>query len=181
MRAILEVLEGPLTGRCIEVCPGNNVSFGRTVNSHVAVTGDEYMSGRHFAVENTGSEVFIQDLGSANGTFVNGRQVDRTPAAPQDVIAAGVSKFRLWMSAKNSSATTAAQPVGDLAKTQEITSRATVGPTNTKGCMWTPSTSTACPSTAIWIPTGIRSSEPLSNSGAAPTSPACDKPPVRSI
>jgi predicted component of type VI protein secretion system len=53
------------------------------------------MSGRHFAVENTGVALFVHDLGSSNGTFVNGRQVDRAPAAPQDLITAGASQFRV--------------------------------------------------------------------------------------
>jgi pSer/pThr/pTyr-binding forkhead associated (FHA) protein len=95
MRAILEVLEGPLTGRRIEVYPGHSISFGRNVRADIAVPGDGYMSGRHFAVENTGEACFVHDLGSSNGTFVNGTRVDRVPAATQDLIAAGSSKFRL--------------------------------------------------------------------------------------
>ena len=95
MRAILEVLEGPLTGRRIEVYPGHSVSFGRTVKADIAVPGDGYMSGRHFAVENSGDTLFVHDLGSSNGTFVNGNRVERGPAVAQDLIAAGSSKFRL--------------------------------------------------------------------------------------
>ena len=95
MRAILEVLEGPLTGRRIEVYPGHSVSFGRTVKADIAVPGDGYMSGRHFAVENTGDTLLVHDLGSSNGTFVNGTRVERAPAVAQDLIAAGSSKFRL--------------------------------------------------------------------------------------
>jgi hypothetical protein len=97
MRAILEVLEGPLLGRRIEVYPGHSISFGRTVKADIAVPGDGYMSGRHFAVENTGDILFVHDLGSSNGTFVNGARVDRAPAAAQDTIAAGSSKFLLHL------------------------------------------------------------------------------------
>jgi hypothetical protein len=95
MRAILEVLEGPLAGRRIEVYPGHSISFGRTVKADIAVPGDGYMSGRHFAVENTGDILFVHDLGSSNGTFVNGSRVERAPAVAQDLIAAGSSKFVL--------------------------------------------------------------------------------------
>ena len=97
MRAILEVLEGPLVGRRIEVYPGHSISFGRTVKADIAVPGDGYMSGRHFAVENTGDTLFVHDLGSSNGTFVNGVRVDRAPAVSQDLVAAGSSKFRLHL------------------------------------------------------------------------------------
>lgn len=95
MRAILEVLEGPLMGRRIEVYPGHSISFGRTTKADIAVPGDGYMSGRHFAVENTGNTLFVHDLGSSNGTFLNGNRVDRSPAGPLDLIAAGSSKMRV--------------------------------------------------------------------------------------
>ena len=95
MRAILEVFEGPLAGRRIEVYPGHSYSFGRTVKADIAVPGDGYMSGRHFAVENTGDVLLVHDLGSSNGTFVNGVRVEKAPAVAQDIIAAGSSKFRL--------------------------------------------------------------------------------------
>ena len=97
MRAILEVLEGPLLGRRIEVYPGHSISFGRTAKADIAVPGDGYMSGRHFAVENTGEILYVHDLGSSNGTFVNGNRVERGPAVAQDLIAAGSSKFRLHL------------------------------------------------------------------------------------
>ncbi len=119
MRARLEVLEGPLAGHSIEVQPGHNLSFGRTVKADIAVPGDGYMSGRHFAVENTGCALFVHDLGSSNGTFVNGQQVDRAPAAPQDLIAAGSSRFRVSYEED----TSAAPPV-DLSRTLPASTRA---------------------------------------------------------
>ena len=104
MRAILEVLEGPLTGRRIEVYPGHSISFGRNVRADIPVPGDGYMSGRHFQVENTSEGCFVRDLGSSNGTFVNGSRVERVPAAPQDLIAAGSSKFRLLVETEDPAA-----------------------------------------------------------------------------
>lgn len=126
MRAILEVLEGPLVGRRIEVYPGHSVSFGRTVKADVAVPGDGYMSGRHFAVENTGEALVVHDLGSSNGTFVNGVRVDRGPAQAQDIIAAGSSKFKLVMEAEDPAASesllskTSTMPQSSFAETQSL-------------------------------------------------------------
>lgn len=97
MRAILEVLEGPLMGLRIEVHSGRNITIGRTINADIAVSGDCYMSARHFALENTGDTLFVRDLYSSNGTFVNGLRVYWAPAAAQDVIVAGSSKFRLHL------------------------------------------------------------------------------------
>jgi hypothetical protein len=115
MRAILEVLEGPLLGRRIEVYPGHSISFGRTVKADIAVPGDGYMSGRHFAVENTGDILFVHDLGSSNGTFVNGNRVERAPAAAQDTIAAGSSKFLLHIEEEDPAAA-----VGMLSRTSTM-------------------------------------------------------------
>ena len=122
MRAILEVLEGPLMGRLIEVYPGHSISFGRTVKADIAVPGDGYMSGRHFAVENTGETLFVHDLGSSNGTFVNGVRVDRAPAIAQDLIAAGSSKFRLNLEEEDPAAS-----AGLLSRTSTMP-RTNIGP-----------------------------------------------------
>lgn len=120
MRAKLEVLEGPLAGRSIEVLAGRNISFGRTLGD-IAVPGDGYMSGRHFAVENTGGALFIRDLGSSNGTFVNGRQVDRASAATHDLIAAGNSRFRVELEPDDPP-----RPMVDLSRTLPASTRAYV-------------------------------------------------------
>ncbi|BDC51591.1 hypothetical protein F183_A39060 [Bryobacterales bacterium F-183] len=95
MRAIFEVVEGPLAGRRIELLPGQAIAFGRTTKSDVSIPGDGYMSGRHFEVQNAAAGCVVRDLGSSNGTFVNGTRVNEQVLQPQDMIAAGSSKFRL--------------------------------------------------------------------------------------
>ena len=39
---------------------------------------DQFVSTVHARVFRRGDEVFVEDLGSRNGTFVNGQQVDGT-------------------------------------------------------------------------------------------------------
>ncbi len=95
MRAILEVVEGPLTGRRIEIQRGQAIAFGRTTKSDISIPGDGYMSGRHFQVESTDSGFLVRDLGSSNGTFLNGNRVSDAAIQSLDLIAAGSSKFRL--------------------------------------------------------------------------------------
>lgn len=95
MRAIFEVVEGPLAGRRIELNPGQSIAFGRTTKSDVSIPGDGYMSGRHFEVQNAAGAFLVRDLGSSNGTFVNGARVNEQPLQDEDMIAAGSSKFRL--------------------------------------------------------------------------------------
>jgi adenylate cyclase len=51
--------------------------------------GDPAVSGRHFQVEAAGREFFIRDLGSRNGTFVNGRRIRYAELLPGDEVLAG--------------------------------------------------------------------------------------------
>jgi hypothetical protein len=50
---------------------------------------DEAVSGRHFQVETLGREVFIRDLDSRNGTFLNGRSIRYCELRPGDEVLAG--------------------------------------------------------------------------------------------
>jgi hypothetical protein len=112
MRAILEVVEGPLAGRRIEIQPGQTIAFGRTPKSDIPIPGDGYLSGKHFQVENSGEACLVRDLGSSNGTFVNGNRVSDQPLQSLDLIAAGSSKFRLHLE----------EAVQDFSKTSTIPS-----------------------------------------------------------
>ncbi|MEZ5330810.1 MAG: FHA domain-containing protein [Thermoanaerobaculia bacterium] len=50
---------------------------------------DAAVSRRHFQVEAAGSEFFIRDLDSSNGTWVNGRRIRYTELADGDEVRAG--------------------------------------------------------------------------------------------
>ena len=54
------------------------------------------VSGRHARLRRSGDRVLIEDLGSSNGTFVNGRRIaGPTEVAPGDLIVLGAEPFRL--------------------------------------------------------------------------------------
>jgi len=62
-------------------------TFGRT---HADVDlSDDAVSGRHFEVEILGRELFIRDLESRNGTFLNGRSIRHCELRPGDEVLAG--------------------------------------------------------------------------------------------
>lgn len=52
------------------------------------------VSGEHAAFHLIGAEVYLEDLNSTNGTYVNGRAVRRQPLAHGDVIEVGKYKVR---------------------------------------------------------------------------------------
>lgn len=93
MVVILEAVSGPVLGRRIEVRGGSIVRIGRTGKSDYPISEDGYLSGLHFAVECDGTQCRIRDLGSSNGTFVNGSRVTDQVVQEGDSVVAGGSTF----------------------------------------------------------------------------------------
>jgi hypothetical protein len=60
--------------------------------------GDPAVSRRHFQVEAAGREFFLRDLGSRNGTFVNGSHVHSTKLVDGDEVRAGSTSLVLRVS-----------------------------------------------------------------------------------
>src|SRR5260370_34594991 len=95
MVVIVEAVSGPVLGRRIEVRGGSVLRIGRTGKSDYAIAEDGYLSGLHFAVECDGAQCRIRDLGSSNGTFVNGARIEHQVAREGDSVVAGGSTFRV--------------------------------------------------------------------------------------
>jgi pSer/pThr/pTyr-binding forkhead associated (FHA) protein len=94
MLVILEAVSGPIAGRKIEVRAGTILRIGRTAKSDYALGEDSYLSGQHFVIENDGNDARVRDLGSSNGTFVNGERVtSETVLSEGDSLTAGGSTF----------------------------------------------------------------------------------------
>jgi hypothetical protein len=51
------------------------VTVGRGGQNDLVLTGDDFASARHARIELRGDGVWVQDLDSTNGTFVNGSRV----------------------------------------------------------------------------------------------------------
>ncbi len=72
-----------------------SVFIGRSANNDIVIASDEYASGRHARFEPRRDGVYVEDIGSTNGTFVNGTQVTRAHRlAPGDVVRAGETDLR---------------------------------------------------------------------------------------
>lgn len=92
MTAVLIFTQGPLTGQRLE--PEGELVIGR---QGAAVTiEDSELSRRHAAVRPVEGGIEIEDLGSLNGTFVNGRRIDApTRLAGGDSVKLGQSVLEL--------------------------------------------------------------------------------------
>jgi FHA domain/Domain of unknown function (DUF4123) len=98
---ILEATAGPATGRKIQVAEGSILRVGRTARSDYALGEDSYLSGQHFSIEYDGARCQIRDLGSSNGTFVNGDRITDRILQEGDAVGAGGSTFIVHIDASS--------------------------------------------------------------------------------
>lgn len=96
MRVILEIISGSTAGRKVRLTADQELRVGRTEWADFAVPQDSLMSGVHFALQSDFSGCYLTDLGSSNGTLVNGQPVcDRTLLRDGDEILAGETRFAI--------------------------------------------------------------------------------------
>ena len=69
------------------------VTIGRLAECEIALA-DQNVSRRHAELRREGDAVYVVDLGSTNGTKVNGAVVRRQQLANGDVITIGVTSLR---------------------------------------------------------------------------------------
>ena len=70
-------------------------SIGRSSASDIVLKSDDYASGRHARLTRHGGLLYVEDMGSTNGTFVNGRKtVGATPLRHGDTLRIGSTSFR---------------------------------------------------------------------------------------
>jgi pSer/pThr/pTyr-binding forkhead associated (FHA) protein len=71
------------------------VTIGRAAQNDISIDGDEFASARHARIEPRRDGVWVSDLGSTNGTFVNGVRIDRPrKLVSGDVVRAGETELR---------------------------------------------------------------------------------------
>jgi len=66
---LMEVFEGPSTGKSFIITCGYQYIIGRGTEAHIIIP-DEFLSRQQAAITVTENEVYIDDLGSSNGTSV---------------------------------------------------------------------------------------------------------------
>jgi hypothetical protein len=71
---------------------GDDFLIGRAFECHLMLN-DEMISGQHARIVRSGEHYEVQDLGSTNGTFVNGEKIDKKVLRTGDVIRFGALEF----------------------------------------------------------------------------------------
>ena len=96
-RAMLVVLKSPALDDGEEVpIDSLPVSIGRGGQNEIPLDGDEFASAQHARFESRRDGLWVEDVGSTNGTFVNGARVT-TPRrlTKGDVVRVGQTDFRV--------------------------------------------------------------------------------------
>jgi hypothetical protein len=93
MNVVLRVTAGPHQGK--EYLFDRHATFvvGRSSQAQFSVRGDGLLSRNHFLIEFNPPACLLRDLGSTNGTKVNGLRVESIKLRHGDVISAGESSF----------------------------------------------------------------------------------------
>jgi hypothetical protein len=85
---------GPYAGRSFDAT-GDEITVGREPGNTICLEQDSSVSRRHAKLTRQGDALTVEDLGSTNGTFVNGRKVEApTTLSPGDTVQFGQSDFK---------------------------------------------------------------------------------------
>jgi len=96
MQIVLEVIEGPHRGKTFTFDAHDNFIVGRARCAHFRLPKkDPYFSRVHFMVEVNPPYCYLMDMGSTNGTRVNGQRVQAAYLGDGDLIQGGDTVIRV--------------------------------------------------------------------------------------
>ncbi|MFM1872938.1 MAG: hypothetical protein RL398_2360 [Planctomycetota bacterium] len=108
---VLEILDGDRAGEVLPVAD-QPLRIGRKPGNDL-VLADEKTSGVHCEIVREGDRHVLRDLGSTNGTFLDGKRVNELVLTPGDVITVG--RLRVKFRDRDEAGGGVAASVGDLA------------------------------------------------------------------
>src|SRR5208283_6230172 len=95
MNIVLRVISGPHEGQEYQINRSGSFIVGRASRAAFPMTADLTLSREHFQLESAPPLCHLVDLGSTNGTKVNGLRVERVLLREGDRIDAGDSSFQV--------------------------------------------------------------------------------------
>jgi hypothetical protein len=99
-RLIVEVRWGPMNGRKVAIDAGKSLRVGRTDRADFEVPHDNHLSGVHFALDWDGARCVVRDLGSQEGTLLDGEAVKEGEVSHGGWIHAGETDFSIHVEDK---------------------------------------------------------------------------------
>ena len=94
--AAFVVLEGPGLQAGSTITLSAPTVVGGDAGGGIRLDGDDFASSRHASIEPRADGVWVEDLGSTNGTFVNGERITKkTQVRAGDAVRIGQTELRL--------------------------------------------------------------------------------------
>ena len=120
MRVTLNVVAGPQTGRTFSFDQHDTFMIGRSEDAQFCLPHDRFFSRHHCLIEIAPPQAFLRDLGSTNGTFVNGLRVETAHLKAGDRIQGGETVLEVAV-ASDYSEQTPGQPYAEKTEPSIIT------------------------------------------------------------
>ena len=92
MKIELVALKGQVYTKPFQLGDGQKLVLGRGDDVDIQIL-DSGLSRQHCCIEKVGDDYFVCDLTSTNGTWVNGKQIERRQLKPGDRIRIGAIEF----------------------------------------------------------------------------------------
>ncbi len=75
MGQLFEVVTGPMEGTSFALEDGVSLSLGRSSQNDITLPYDPWISSSHATIKCKGTDVFVMDMHSSNGTYVQGKKI----------------------------------------------------------------------------------------------------------
>jgi len=90
----LRFISGKYQGGEFPIVPGKEILIGRSSDLDMVLVED-MVSRKHARIQTQGDQIWIEDLGSTNGTFVNGEKIKRARLKEGDRVLIGTSILKV--------------------------------------------------------------------------------------
>ena len=97
MTVVLRVTAGPHQGQEYVFDRHDTFIVGRSTQAHFPVPDDRWLSRDHFLIEFNPPSCYLKDMGSTNGTKVNGQRVMWAALLPNDRLTLGKYRLRVYL------------------------------------------------------------------------------------
>ncbi len=121
MRVTLHVVAGPQTGREFTFDQHDTFLIGRSEDAQFCLPHDRFFSRNHCIIEIAPPQCFLRDLGSTNGTFVNGIRVETAHLKHGDRIQGGETVLEVEVRSDNVEVNAAGVRSGEMTEPSLIT------------------------------------------------------------
>jgi serine/threonine protein kinase len=92
-RVVLHVTEGPQSGERFEFTDHQTCIVGRSREAHIRLSDNRQFSRFHCRLEVKPPSIVVVDLGSTNGTRVNGKRIETASLSDGDIVTVGDTAF----------------------------------------------------------------------------------------